>query len=559
MPRIWVDQLTFSDGSTFSLGNNDVILIVGPNNAGKSATLRTIRDKLAKGAKSPVVSDLHYTKEGDVAAVEQWLRSVASISDQESKDPTFRGFDTQLSKSAIPVFWGRNNQLNALTRFFCHFLSAESRLTAAAPAPMIDFLSDPLSHPIHYLYHDAKLEKRLSDQFRKAFGVGLVLNRLAGKQLPLHVGDAPELPKEGNRLGEHARQLLELPPLHLQGDGMRSFAGVLLQTSVGQESVLLVDEPEAFLHPPQARQLGKMLVADKPDTRQLFVATHSGDVVRGVLDAGASNVRVVRLQRDGDINRARQLENDKIAELWNDPLLRYSNILDGLFHERVVVCEGDADARFYSAVADSIAEAEDPNGRRPDAMFVHCGGKDRCALVVRALREVDVPIAVAVDFDVLNAERPLRDIVEAAGGDWSLIASDLALVRSAIESKKAELNAKEVREEIEKVLAGMSDGAFPKEAKTAIQALFRRSSPWAIAKDTGKYFVPSGDPTQAFARLAQALRNIGIHVVEVGELEKFVPSVGMHGPKWVNHALKKDLKNDPELGPARDFVRRLIS
>lgn len=100
---------------------------------------------------------------------------------------------------------------------------------------------------------------------------------------------------------------------------------------------------------------------------------------------------------------------------------------------------------------------------------------------------------------------------------------------------------------------------FPKEAKTAIQALFRRSSPWAIAKDTGKYFVPSGDPTQAFARLAQALRNIGIHVVEVGELEKFVPSVGMHGPKWVNHALKKDLKNDPELGPARDFVRRLIS
>jgi hypothetical protein len=302
-----------------------------------------------------------------------------------------------------------------------------------------------------------------------------------------------------------------------------------------------------------------MLVADKPEARQMFVATHSGDVLRGVLDAGSSAVRVVRLRRVGNSNHIRQLENAKVAELWNDPLLRYSNILDGLFHEKVIICEGDADARFYSAMADALIESKEQNTRRPDVMFAHCGGKDRCALVTRALREVDVPIAVVVDFDVLNAERPLRDIVEAAGGDWSTVASDWNEVRSAIESKKPELTAEEVKDGIQKVLTGIKEVAFPREAKDAIQKIFKRASPWATAKDVGKPFVPPGQATQALERLVVMLRSFGVHVVEVGEVEGFARSVGNHGPRWVNEALKKDLKTDPELDPARRFVERLLA
>ncbi|MBK9599392.1 MAG: ATP-binding protein, partial [Flavobacteriales bacterium] len=132
-----------------------------------------------------------------------------------------------------------------------------------------------------------------------------------------------------------------MPELQRQGDGMRSFAGVLLHTTVGHESIFLLDEPEAFLHPPQARLLGRMLVEDKQANRQLFIATHSGDVLKGILDSGSKNVRVVRLRREGNVNIMRQLDNDKITELWGDPLLRYSDILDGLFHEKVIITEGD--------------------------------------------------------------------------------------------------------------------------------------------------------------------------------------------------------------------------
>jgi hypothetical protein len=191
-------------------------------------------------------------------------------------------------------------------------------------------------------------------------------------------------------------------------------------------------------------------------------------------------------------------------------------------------------------------------------MFTHCGGKDRIPVVVRALQEVDVPVAVAVDFDVINNDQPLKAIVEAAGGDWTAVQSDWNQVKSAVDSKKAELSAEEIRSEIEDILSGVSGPAFPKAARDAIQKVFRRSSPWATAKEVGKTFVPAGQPTQAYERLVNTLESWGIFVVEVGELESFVRSVGNHGPKWVNEVLKKDLSNDAELEQARQYVTKLL-
>ena len=38
--RIWIEQLEFSDGSVIEFGKNDIVVFVGPNNAGKSASLK---------------------------------------------------------------------------------------------------------------------------------------------------------------------------------------------------------------------------------------------------------------------------------------------------------------------------------------------------------------------------------------------------------------------------------------------------------------------------------------------------------------------------------------
>ena len=339
---------------------------------------------------------------------------------------------------------------------------------------------------------------------------------------------------------------------------MRGFAGVILATSVGRETIVLIDEPEAFLHPPQARLLGSALVENRAVGRQLFVATHSSDLLRGILDSDSKETRVLRLTRQGAVNGVRLLDNAHIRELWDDPLLRYSNILDGLFHECVVVCEADADCRFFSAVHDSIHSELAEGTRRLDVMFTHCGGKSRLPVVIRALREVDVPVRAVADFDVLADEQPLRNILDALRLEWSLIREDWKTVKNAIDSKKPELSTSEVSEKITGVLSNVTEAFFPSKTKDEIQSILRRSSPWSNAKAVGKAFVPAGQPARACERLLQAFRNAGLYVVEVGELEGFVRTEGGHGPKWVNSVLRRDLLKDPELTAAREFVGRVL-
>jgi AAA domain, putative AbiEii toxin, Type IV TA system len=242
----------------------------------------------------------------------------------------------------------------------------ETRLGASNPAQSIAITRQAKTNPIHFLYQDVELEQSMSSGFKAAFGEDLIVHRGAGKEVPLYVGTEVKL-EPGRRWPsrEYWEKVEAMPPLKTQGDGMRSFVGVLLYATVVDYSVVLIDEPEAFLHPPQARLLSRMLVQKKKKDSQLFLATHSADVIRGLLDAGSSSVRIVRLLRRGDVNYARSLRTDEVKTLWADPLLRYSNVLDGLFHDNVVVCESDADCRFYEAVAVAVAEKEEDNRRMP--------------------------------------------------------------------------------------------------------------------------------------------------------------------------------------------------
>jgi hypothetical protein len=430
---------------------------------------------------------------------------------------------------------------------------------ACDPPGNFSLISQAPSHPIHYLQRDDSIERKFSTYFRKAFGEDLIVHRNAGGNVPLYCGKRPE-PKAGEdrvSIG-YIKQLETLPLLHEQGDGMKGFVGVLLHTVVVPHTITLVDEPEAFLHPPQARLLGCLLAKEVSlSNRQFFFATHSGDFLRGLLDAGLPSVRVLRITRDGNKNIVRELKATEVATLWKDPLLRHSNILDGLFHQKAVACESDSDCRFYAAMMDALSDGK-TDAVRTDIMFTHCGGKHRLPTVIQSLQRIGVPIAAVSDFDVLSAEQPLRDIYEALGGVWKDIEVDWRNVKSAIDGKKPELNTEEIRKDIQKELDAVKEPLLPKQVTQNIEKILHRSTPWAMAKQTGKAFVPPGQVTQSCERLLQRLRQAGLFVVDKGELESFARSIGGHGPAWVNGVVTKDLVNDPELEDARRFVAAIV-
>lgn len=68
--------------------------------------------------------------------------------------------------------------------------------------------------------------------------------------------------------------------LPTENHGFRSFVATYLVLKCGRRPLLLLDEPEAFLHPPQTKRLAQIIgEAANEESSQIFIATHSRDIL----------------------------------------------------------------------------------------------------------------------------------------------------------------------------------------------------------------------------------------------------------------------------------------
>lgn len=513
-PQVFLKNIIFNDDTQLTLNYNSVIVFTGANNCGKSQLLREVEADLDESNSfSPIViKEIKYFFGGEIEE-DTFFREHFKI--DENGYYCLLGNGNTYDKSSIRNSWQNRKFYNGLQLLFIKRLSTESRLTSSNA---LQRNGEPERSPIYKLNQSELLSQKLSDYFRQAFGSDLILNRNDMQTIPLHIGQAPDKTEFtiANQ-DEYYRKVTKLPKLQDQGDGMRSFASILLDTFTSEYSITLIDEPEAFLHPPQARILGKMLANNNPDNRQLLISTHSEDFLQGLLDADSENVTVIRINRESDINRMSVLPNDKIKELWGNPILRYSNILSGLFHEKVVVCESDYDCLFYQAIMDAMYEHK--NEIAPDILFTHCGGKTRIKDVVKALKAVNVPVTAICDFDLLNSSNNFKPITASFGIEWEVIlSSDMKIIYDSMNAK---------------------------------------SNAWDQIKKIGKAGFTGKEP-EAYEKVEEACKSAGLFVVPVGEMECFDKTVNKEKKDWVYHILGKyDLATEPKLEEARKFVQEI--
>ena len=224
--------------------------------------------------------------------------------------------------------------------------------------------------------------------------------------------------------------------------------------------------------------------------------------------------------------------------------------------ERVIICEADSDCLLYSSLLDIPSVHQ---GHPRDVLFVHANGKHRMAALAQALSALDVPVDVIADIDILRDETDLKKLVGALGGDWSQAQPLSNSVRSAVEQGNPYLDSPRIREAIQETLdQAPSSGEFPRNLRNQIESTLRKGSRWEFIKSAGTSALPHGQATQQFHELQKFCNEIGMWIVPVGELEGFCPSIGGHGPGWVQQVIEeKDLADDPELAEARDFVSRI--
>lgn len=546
-----IKKLVFNNGMELPLSPNEIVVFVGANNSGKSQSLKDIYRAFSHPENNIVVKSIEYYNQG-VESFEQTIKRLASFNKDNSQ---YNGYGFSIHSGWIQNLTSNSfSRMDQLVRFFVKQLDTQDRLSQCGPVGVID-RDEPKSHPLHYLENDANLRKKIDKCFYEAFGEHLQVERYGGKNNYLRIGN------EVKRLSgsdvsfdddlDNARKILDTyPKLNEQGDGMVSFTGVLLSLLIENYSVFLIDEPESFLHPPQARVLGTE-IPGLLGNRQAFISTHSEHFLKGLLEVAQDRIKVVRISRSANSNSFSFIQTDDIAKIWKDTLLRQSNVLQGLFYDAVVICESDSDCQFYSSIQTYLKEQK---AKRDNTFFVYSSTKSRMKVIVDALRPLNVKYRVIADLDLLREKNDLKSLYESSGGNWNELEGDFILFNDVIKDEKNTIS----KEELKKLFADVIDADGKDEYdKTSLKELKKKvtlEQKWKTLKKHGVKAIPV-EAKDAFNRIEENLRSHLIMLVPNGELEGFV-NVGGHGPSWVANVIE----TYPDYGNAvYDDAKRFVA
>lgn len=565
-----ITELEFSGGETILLKDVDVLILVGANNCGKSQAIRDIAGHLHLSLKEQhlrrsAVKQINVQYTGTQYEFLQWLEQNYPIdenemflipdswSDQPSTPRKFRKSDLEYN------FKNDGAWPNSLRSVLVRELNTSSRLTLGKPASRIDVYNAPPKSEIHILQKDDARLRLISSEVRAAFGMDLIINWGSGSSIALHVGNEPERTLSQDRVSpEYLKQLNKIPRLERQGDGIRCFVGCLLAVKCGHHKILLIDEPEAFLHPPQAKRLGRLIAESAQENgQQIILATHSSDLIQGVISSSA-NVAICRINRVEDINHAYLLGGNDLAELWSKPLLKSSGAIQGLFHRGVVVCESDADCRFYESIV-IRSEKKGKLAQPADLYFVHGGGKGELATLARDYLKLHVPVAVVADFDILKIRGEFQKLIEALGGDFGPIESLYNSVTSDLNNLNPVRSLAEaltqIRAHLEKIEIR---GQISSSDKQQLVELLEDARDWSEAKKYGIKKL-SGGAYRNCVQLLEQTAVLGLFIVPGGEMEGWDKSLSAQKDRWIQEALEKIDSDMSSFIDAEDFVHKFVA
>lgn len=535
-PGGFISQIEFNTSASLSIDKDSIIVFVGPNNAGKSQALKDIFTLCEKAVPTKVVSRIKITK--SLLSVSTALKNLSIPNNQGNylsytvlgKTYTFTRFTDEQFKSHPNYMEMRD--------LFVVYLDTSARLKICEPPENITAESSK-SHPIHFARFEPNCREWLSSNFKKAFGNDLTPDSQFGATIPLRIGPRVKLSEsfedEQLRQDTYSKILSNYDQVQSQGDGIKSFTGILLYLMLKHYRTFLIDEPESFLHPPQARIMGQIIGESLSSSQQCFISTHSEDIIKGLISVCPGRVKIVRITRTGDHNTFSCLGSEKLQDILSDPLLRHSNIMSSLFHKAVVLCESDSDCKIYSIIDNHLKQKENTYS---ETLFIQSNGKHRMAKIISSLRSLSVNVKLITDADVLNDEHIIRNIAESFDVNWEKIKDCYRIIESSLSTQDKKLKRISTIAEINDILSPKKEQYISKSEITEIKKLLSIPSKWDSIKKNGESGIPPGDASCAYQKIDSILRDKGIFIVPVGELECFVRDIGGHGPEWVNRLLE---------------------
>jgi ABC-type cobalamin/Fe3+-siderophores transport system ATPase subunit len=499
-----------------------ITVFVGPNNSGKSRVLQELHRFFSTGQRN--MTDLVLDRvEFDQLTQDQAEAEISRLTLTPNANEIIQPGDVLIGKKAHRIRLNRGVLLAALQNGnvnpvqFCQWylvyntliLNGLNRINLVIDQAGGDLQQQP-QISFQVLFRDDARRAEVRRIIHDAFGLFFTIDPTNLGTLRVRLASrAPASNLEERGIHEEAVKFhAGALPIDQSSDGVKAFTGMITEIIAGDPAALLIDEPEAFLHPALATTLGKeVAVASLRSDKRLFVSTHSPNFVMGCIQSGAP-VNIIRLTYRHNVATARLLPNAEILRLMRNPLLRSTGVLAGLFYEFVIVTESDTDRAFYQEINERLLRYR-PEFGIPNCLFLNAQNKQTVRTIIGPLRQLGIPAVGIVDIDVLKEGGSVWIDFLSSGFIPDLEQQPLGQLRAAVKQKFEE-TGKNMK------LEGGIDllGAGEHEAADNL-----------------------------FDRLAQ----YGLFVVRRGELESWLKHLGAvgHGPNWLIDVFGK-MGEDPE-------------
>lgn len=413
------------------------------------------------------------------------------------------------------------------------YLGAEARFGLTAGSAAFNTRVETPSNAIQSLFaSEMSVQSELRNAFKAAFKMDIALDWAAMTRLYLRVADDfGPIPDSRDALDT---LMADAEELEKQGDGFRSFAGVALAMLTYPTRMLLLDEPEAFLHPAQARVLGRWVGAQASKRpAQVIIATHSADFLAGLI-AASEDASILRLNRAEMSTRFHEIPRAVTTGLIESPLLSSQPVLESLFHRGVIICEGDPDRAVYQTVAQRFHASQ----HGEEFLFIHSNGKDAAKFPAKLLRESGTAVCIIADFDILNSEATLEGLLEGLTGNRldESFKKLLVEISAAVETKSQTQSLEELKANVTAWFDQLDDD-LRRARKSLVSFARAGSNKWDKAKKVGVSLLTPADAAKA-DMLIEQLALLGLFVVPCGELESWMNLGQPKGSKWNQSALQ---------------------
>ena len=240
-----------------------VTVFVGPNNSGKSRVLTEIEQYCRSGTKNAAAAILDeitfsaFTSDAAEKAIAP-LRQSPNPGEMLQVDHVMIGSRYTRQQVPLAALLQRLQAPSSDPRTFCQWflihstlmLNGQNRIALVNQQSAGDMQQIPQSS-FQSLFRDDQKRHEVRRIVYEAFGVHFVLDpthlghlraRLANRA---PVNDLEERGIHQEAVDFHSQALL----IDQASDGVKAFAGIVTEVVAGDPRVILIDEPEAFLHP----------------------------------------------------------------------------------------------------------------------------------------------------------------------------------------------------------------------------------------------------------------------------------------------------------------------